>query len=335
MNEESLEGTRFFRHPYQIREYINRKLAFEKKNVSIRDSINRFNRSIIGTVCESDKTSSSSFHRVIARDSEKAIIKDSIKLSLEKGEGSVVYICGSPGLGKTATVMEVIKDIKSEKGQKFDVIGLLGTAYSDSNSLFTQIVKELNLSNNVKDKTDPKNILGKHFRSRPNVLNDESVGSHKVGVNMTVVVIDEIDLCKKEILNELFGWASTATSGCQSPSEEIFSSLVVVGIGNNVNLSNDSAFSHFIRKVTTKVVFTNYSSDQLQEILRCRTGDLFDKSSSIMLVGKVLSLRNGTVVFIYRFTYYLFLSYFLFLIMTYCLFLLLIIYLFLLLIIYL
>jgi len=53
--------------------------------------------------------------RLPCRDSERKNIVDYIKNGLKnKGSSSSLYISGMPGTGKTATTMEVIRDLKSK-----------------------------------------------------------------------------------------------------------------------------------------------------------------------------------------------------------------------------
>ena len=76
------------------------------------------------------------------RDSERQIIVDYIKHGLKnKGSSSSLYISGMPGTGKTATTMEVIRNLKNK--YKFSFLSINAMQLTNPNLVYTIIYESV------------------------------------------------------------------------------------------------------------------------------------------------------------------------------------------------
>lgn len=79
---------------------------------------------------------------ILGRDNEKSRIRTFIVDGImSKGNSTSMYICGVPGLGKTACLMEIVKDLIKKYEFSFHYInGLnMGKAGSFYSSMFEEI----------------------------------------------------------------------------------------------------------------------------------------------------------------------------------------------------
>lgn len=80
--------------------------------------------------------------QLLCRDSEKETIRDFILEGIEnKGQAQSLYISGVPGLGKTACLMEVIRELQ-EKKTEFSFHYLNGLKLQKPENLYSKLVHE-------------------------------------------------------------------------------------------------------------------------------------------------------------------------------------------------
>ncbi|CAB4057187.1 ORC1 [Lepeophtheirus salmonis] len=176
--------------------------------------------------------------------------------------GGCMYISGVPGTGKTATVKEVIRNLKSDEViPDFTFIEINGMRLTEPNQAYAQIWKDLcpHGQNGSKITTDhAQSLLDKKFSTK----------SEKP----IVLLVDELDmLCtsrRQNVLYNLFDWPNRSGSN-----------LVVLAIANTMDLPERDPYTHH---------------HQLQEIVATRlTGlEIFDKDAVQLVSRKVASLSG-------------------------------------------
>lgn len=233
----------------------------------------------------------------------------------------------------------------------FRVLTLVGTTFATSADVFREIAKLLGKLRHGDSDEIAKRIVVDHFRTqarRVSFLNcshvssptsqgsgDEasvSVGSKKKRssadaegkVLMTILLLDEIDLCKKEAMRELLLLTNSTSSSF--PSEQLsdgdgddersekssknnrddeassyresngqkrarYSSLILVGIGNVINWHESLQLPHYC--IVKKIIFRVYNNDAMMAIVNHYTKNLLHASAAGMLIARILNYKNG------------------------------------------
>ena len=156
------------------------------------------------------------------REDEFAQILSFTEGKIFDGTGGCMYISGVPGTGKTATVKEVIRTLKSytDSGDlpEFQFIEINGMRLTEPNQAYTQLWKSLT---GAKVTTEhAKNLLEKRFTT----TNAATARKQKT----SVVLVDELDLLwnrKQSVLYNIFEWPNNK-----------FSKLCVLAIANTMDL---------------------------------------------------------------------------------------------------
>ncbi|XP_040577119.1 origin recognition complex subunit 1 [Lepeophtheirus salmonis] len=192
--------------------------------------------------------------------------------------GGCMYISGVPGTGKTATVKEVIRNLKSDEViPDFTFIEINGMRLTEPNQAYAQIWKDLcpHGQNGSKITTDhAQSLLDKKFSTK----------SEKP----IVLLVDELDmLCtsrRQNVLYNLFDWPNRSGSN-----------LVVLAIANTMDLPERVMLNRVSSRLgLTRLTFSPYTHHQLQEIVATRlTGlEIFDKDAVQLVSRKVASLSG-------------------------------------------
>lgn len=244
----------------------------------------------------------------IERSGSLKIIMDEIVDALENARGSAIYVCGSPGVGKTLTVLTAIKELSCRYDRQvkvnrsirashsprnsssyadstieplgFNVVLLNGADLIRAQEAFVLIAEAMKLFNGTAYRSDSMHLIYDHFRRAGAAVDFAGIGGSSSRKNsctppMTVLGIDELDLVHKDVLAHLM------RCSCMAPS-----SLVLLGIGNNITLLRQSA--------AVQVVFEPYSPQELTSILNRSTANIFTRNAAALLVGKVIRNNKGS-----------------------------------------
>ena len=231
----------------------------------------------------------------IERSGSLKIIIGEIVNALENARGSAIYVCGSPGVGKTLTVLTALKELtclndrqvkvkrypyadSSTEFLGFNVVLLNGAGLTFRKEAFVLIAEALKL---IKGTADSMSLIFDHFRRAGAAVDFAGIGGSSSRKNcctpMTVLAIEELDLVHKDVLAHLM------RCSCMVPS-----SLVLLGIGNNITLLRQSA--------AVQVVFEPYSQQELISILNRSTANIFTRNAAALLVGKVIRNNKGSTL---------------------------------------
>ncbi len=159
-----------------------------------------------------------------------------------------MYVCGVPGTGKTATLSEVIRSLRS-KGKNlpdFELIEVNGMQLTEPQQAYVHIYHHLK---GIKVRWDEAvSLLEKYF-------NNPTTASKP-----TILVADEFDTLKssgQRVIYNLLNWA-------MKPSAQLF----VVAIGNIVDVERMGGITS--RLGSTRFTFLPYTQSQLQRIVQAR-----------------------------------------------------------------
>ena len=190
------------------------------------------------------------------RDKEKEIIRDFILSGLRnRGSSTSLYISGMPGTGKTATTLEVIQNLNSERKKKFRFIHVNGMQLNNSSVMYTLIYKEI--TGQKHKPTTAAVMLDDYFKKRKDKPENQLKNQQ-----MIVLLVDELDALvtkKQTLLYNLFDWPSNKNSG-----------LIILAIANTMDLPERFLVKIKSRIGESRLVYQPYSRSQIERIIVSR-----------------------------------------------------------------
>lgn len=175
---------------------------------------------------------------------------------MTKRKGDSMYVCGSPGTGKTLSLNFAINALRTKHGCKVRIIQINAMQLSKPTELYTSLYKSLGGAS----KPAPSSPM-EYADAVQNLLSRSMTKQGKQF--FTLIVVDEIDqlLSKAQtVLYRLFQWPKLRNS-----------SMSLIGIANSIDLTN-----RFLPRLKQRfcdpqlVVFQAYNKDQLATIVKQR-----------------------------------------------------------------
>ncbi|KAJ3673002.1 hypothetical protein LUZ60_006376 [Juncus effusus] len=174
--------------------------------------------------------------------------------------GRCLYIHGVPGTGKTMSVLNVMRSLKSEVDsgalRPYCFIEINGLKLASPENIYKVIYEQLS-GNRVGWKKALHN-LNEHFSNGNNNNNKSGKKEHKP----IVLLIDELDLLltrNQSVLYNILDWPTRPNS-----------KLVVIGIANTMDLPEKLLPRISSRMGIQRLCFGPYNYKQLQEIISSR-----------------------------------------------------------------
>lgn len=198
------------------------------------------------------------------RESEYSDIFLALENAIGAETGSCVYISGTPGTGKTATVMEAITQLylRVEDGElpKFEFIDINGLRLAHSTAAYDLLWEAVStaMGNSAKKRLSTANIvstLESEFRKK------------NPRRSPVVVLLDELDMMvtkEQKLMYNFFNWPSLPHS-----------KLVVVAIANSMDLPERQLSNRISSRLgLTRITFKGYTYEQLRQIIMGRLQDI-------------------------------------------------------------
>lgn len=231
------------------------------------------------------------------RDKEKKVIRDFIESGL-RNLGNSQTLCrlpspdisGVPGLGKTACVLEIIRDLKQQRAD-FSFFLLNGLKCKKALDVYSDLYAY------IFDRRPSAEVACKELgtRSSPDkfFMTGELPGEHRdlnearpEIRNTKVILLDELDclLTKNQsILYNLFEWPQRKKAN-----------LIVLSVANTLDLPETFMARISSRIGNARLVFTPYSSAEIKEIItqRVREVDIFDEAALNFISKKVAVISS-------------------------------------------
>ena len=218
------------------------------------------------------------------RENERKQVYDFVHEAIMAGShstGKCLYISGVPGTGKTATVREIIRVLRSQARNgvipKFNHVELNALRLQTPKHAYSTIAEELMGQKFSPDKASM--VLEKRFK--------EGKGSDG---RVTVLIVDELDLLvthRQDVLYNIFDWPTHKKSR-----------LVVIGIANTLDVPERMLPRIASRLGSNRAAFAPYSWEQLKKIVTSRLesvegcSDAYAPSTLDLICRKVASV-NG------------------------------------------
>jgi len=219
------------------------------------------------------------------RENENASVKQFVEkvLATDGGAGKCLYVSGIPGTGKTATVLEVMRNLRrrSEVGElpHFHFVEINGLRLPTPQHAYSQLYEALT-----------GECMGPSTAAA--ALDDLFAGKPRHGIMRTkyhtIVMLDEMDsLVNKtqNVLYNLFDWPSRASSR-----------LSIIGIANTMDLPERLHPRIGSRLAGCRIVFHPYQRDQLETIMHSRLeGCSAFERGAITFVARKVANCSGDV----------------------------------------
>lgn len=189
-----------------------------------------------------------------ARENEFASIYLSIYSAIESGSATTVYIAGTPGVGKTLTVKEVVKELQRSSDQKelplfqfVDINGLKMVKPTDSYEvLWNKIMGE-------------RLTWGAAMESLEFYFNKVPRNKKRP----VVVLLDELDALvnkTQDIMYNFFNWTTYENA-----------KLIVIAVANTMDLPERQLGNKVSSRIGfTRIMFTGYTYEELKQIIEFR-----------------------------------------------------------------
>ncbi|CAF0825717.1 unnamed protein product [Rotaria sordida] len=218
------------------------------------------------------------------REQESSSIAAFITNKLDAQAGGALYVSGVPGVGKTAIVNKVVRELMLLSSDsdlpKFKYIFLNGMKLNKPEKIYNQLLQAID-DNEINRKRSSKmacKLLSKYFTDR--------VNKKKQAIVLLLDEVDHLHTKNQTILYNMLEWP-------QQP----YSKLIVIAIANTLDLP-ETMFKKKLqsRLGLNRVIFHPYTFKQLNEIVQARLGpdlsSLFDKDALDLICRKVSSISG-------------------------------------------
>ncbi|KAL3518076.1 hypothetical protein ACH5RR_020665 [Cinchona calisaya] len=194
---------------------------------------------------------------VVCRENEQTTILEFCKKCIELESSGSLYVCGCPGTGKSLLMEKVKENVvdwaKNEGVQPPDVISINCTSLANTSEIFSKLLGKSPVQKRSGGSVSPWKTLQNNYSQK----------QHSNGINMTLIVVDELDyLITKDraVLHDLFMLTTLPFSRC-----------IIIGIANAIDLAD--RFLPKLQSLNCKpmvITFRAYSKDQIMVILQQR-----------------------------------------------------------------
>lgn len=217
---------------------------------------------------------------LIGRVGERKSIQNHIVSGVTSREGRSVYVCGSPGAGKTLTVATVLDSFfcgnkyvvtipETNAREEFAVCRAQGTAV-DAASVYSELAQNLGIQ--ADSEAEAKVLVTNRFRGVTG--NKGKRKNCDLNTLMTVLIIDEIDKMSDIVVNELIECTKVKQS-----------SLILIGIANTLDYVKD-------KEITDTIIFSSYDVENLKLILLTRFQGLATVGTCDQIARKLLKTSS-------------------------------------------
>lgn len=207
---------------------------------------------------------------LFGREKEFEKLANSLKVSMEAGSSSSIYISGPPGSGKTATVTEVLKTlVNCYKNIRTAFVNCV--ICNNENDVFREIYKQLTKSKKIIALSRLKNEIEKIFTTTSSQI---------------VVVLDEIDGVKTK--NNLFHYYVF-----QWPA--IYAMVSLIGIANSLDLTVRVLPKLKLLQVPQILTFAPYGKNVLVTIIKEKLASENLNSQAVELCSRKVAAMTGDV----------------------------------------
>ncbi|ODV83322.1 hypothetical protein CANARDRAFT_30094 [[Candida] arabinofermentans NRRL YB-2248] len=256
---------------------VSRRLQFDVMNSELQDEEGQEELLKTGRTTKNFRKArkklhtSSKLQSLPCREQEFDAIYGSLETAIKAQTGCCLYVSGTPGVGKTATIREVIRQLSSELARNCNGISQFNYVEINGLKLITpQAAYELlweKISNTSVTSAHALTLLEEHFEK-----NDK----HRKPM---VVLLDELDQIvskNQTVMYNFFNWPSYSTS-----------KLIVIAVANTMDLPERMLTNKISSRLgLTRIQFPGYTFNQLSEIIKHRLEKLSRVNEGKLIISK-------------------------------------------------
>ncbi|KAF3051392.1 Origin recognition complex, subunit 1 [Didymella keratinophila] len=187
------------------------------------------------------------------REEEFSTVYSHLEAAITDGSGSCIYISGTPGTGKTATVREVVAQlhasVQAEELDDFIFVEINGMKVTDPHQSYSLLWQALR-----GDRVSPSHALE---------LLEREFSAPSPRRVPCVVLMDELDQLvtkNQSVMYNLFNWPQLRHSR-----------LIVLAVANTMDLPERTLSNKISSRLgLTRITFPGYTHDQLMQIIQSR-----------------------------------------------------------------
>lgn len=263
-----------------------------------------------------DDTVAKITQKVIGRDSERSDILDFVDKCDSARLGRTMYVCGSPGVGKTVCVQNVLDswmretDERTQTVRKYDYRNVIGL--HDHLKVFValeNLIKGTSCVSHIRKKR-PRGLeddIGESFAQVADCVDSvvDVVRNYCVKPTTCVFVLDEIDYLCPSLSGVTRGGASKASLAAKRQLELIKSlfslprklegskcCLILIGIANSIDLSAKLTARSRDMLIDSTLIFRPYTAGELASIVGEVSEHKLDRISVEICSRKVAALHG-------------------------------------------
>ncbi|RLV93101.1 Origin recognition complex subunit 1 [Spathaspora sp. JA1] len=193
------------------------------------------------------------------REDEYAMIYMNLESAVNQETGCCIYISGVPGMGKTATIRDVISEMeKSNEVNSFNYLEINGLKLISPNVAYEMLWEQIS-----GDKVSGNNAV---------LLLEEYFNRKDKKRKPFIILLDELDQIatkKQNVLYNFLNWPTFKTS-----------KLIVIAVANTMDLPERILSNKISSRLgLRRIQFRGYTFDQLGDIIRHRLDMLSNKKN--------------------------------------------------------
>lgn len=213
------------------------------------------------------------------RQNEFATVYTHLESAITEGTGACIYISGTPGTGKTATVREVVAQLNAsvmaEELDDFIFVEINGMKVTDPHQSYSLLWEALK-----GERVSPSQALG---------LLEREFDHPSPRRVPCVVLMDELDQLvtkTQAVMYNFFNWPGLRHSR-----------LIVLAVANTMDLPERTLSNKISSRLgLTRILFPGYTHEQLQEIIKSRLGGVPEnvvESDAVQFAARKVAAVSG------------------------------------------
>ncbi|KAG6250564.1 hypothetical protein E4U23_001335 [Claviceps purpurea] len=213
------------------------------------------------------------------REGEFSLVYSHLEASISEGTGNCIYISGTPGTGKTATVREVIarleESVRSDELDDFIFVEINGMKITDPHQSYALLWEALR-----GERASPSQALD---------LLEREFSNPSPRRVPCVVLMDELDQLvtkNQAVMYNFFNWPTLRHSR-----------LIVLAVANTMDLPERTLSNKISSRLgLTRITFPGYTHEQLMKIIQSRLegvpGDVVD-ADAVQFASRKVAAVSG------------------------------------------
>jgi len=229
--------------------------------------------------------SSVSSMELVGRTTELAQVTAFFEEHLKQQKAGSLYISGPPGTGKTHLISYFLDQLRKSRRTKILYINCM--KLSNSLDVYLEMMRQWNVSTDEPSRLPNSDNFKELLIELERLVIPERKNSN---ISMFILVLDEIDQLKTNVLYQIFAWTTKSNS-----------LLLLIGIANSIELTERLLPRLRSKKIHVELLhFKPYTTEQIIAIVQQRLAcdreqhqcQLFEENAITLLAKKIASFSG-------------------------------------------